>query len=39
LRLAIPALFARYPGLRLTAAPRYGDLYHFHGLDRLVVRP
>jgi len=37
LRVALPILFARCPGLRLAAPPRYADLYHFHGLERLEV--
>lgn len=37
LRIALPALFARRPRLRLAETPRYADLYHFHGLARLVV--
>jgi unspecific monooxygenase len=37
LRVALPILFARCPGLRLAGAPRYADLYHFHGLERLEV--
>jgi len=37
LRLALPILFARCPGLRLAAPTRYADLYHFHGLERLIV--
>lgn len=37
LQLALPALFRRLPGLRLAAPPRYGNVYHFHGLERLVV--
>jgi len=37
LQVALPILFARLPGLRLKGKPRYADLYHFHGLDRLVV--
>jgi len=32
---AIPALFARLPGLRLVGPARYGDRYHFHGLSAL----
>jgi unspecific monooxygenase len=35
LQIALPVLFARLPGLRLAAAPRYADLYHFHGLEAL----
>ncbi|WP_108814897.1 cytochrome P450 [Loktanella sp. Alg231-35] len=37
LRIALEALFTRCPHLRLTEAPRYGDVYHFHGLERLMV--
>jgi cytochrome P450 len=37
LQIALPALFARHPGLMLAEPPRYADLYHFHGLDRLSV--
>ncbi|MFP4275317.1 MAG: cytochrome P450, partial [Paracoccaceae bacterium] len=37
LRVALPILFARCPDLRLAAPPRYADLYHFHGLERLDV--
>ncbi|MEO0654159.1 MAG: cytochrome P450, partial [Pseudomonadota bacterium] len=35
LRIALPILFARCPALRLTASPRYADVFHFHGLERL----
>ncbi len=37
LQIALPLLFRRCPGLRLTEPPRYGDVYHFHGLQRLMV--
>jgi cytochrome P450 len=37
LQVALPALFAARPDLRLAAPPRYADIYHFHGLERLVV--
>jgi unspecific monooxygenase len=37
LQIALPILFARMPGLRLAGTPRYADLYHFHGLERLAV--
>jgi cytochrome P450 len=37
LQIALPILFARCPGLRLVEGPRYGDIYHFHGLERLMV--
>jgi cytochrome P450 len=35
---ALPILFARRPDLRLTEVPEYADVYHFHGLRRLMVR-
>ncbi len=37
LQIALPALFARFPRLRLAEAPVYADLYHFHGLKRLLL--
>ena len=37
-RIALEVLFARCPDLKLTQAPRYGDVYHFHGLERLMVQ-
>jgi unspecific monooxygenase len=39
LQIALPILFDRLPGLRLAAPPRYGDVYHFHGLEALRVTP
>lgn len=38
LQTALPILFDRLPGLALAEPPRYANLYHFHGLDRLMVR-
>ncbi|WP_136644548.1 cytochrome P450 [Tabrizicola sp. YIM 78059] len=38
LQIALPILFARHPGLRLTGKPEYADVYHFHGLRALRVR-
>jgi cytochrome P450 len=35
--VAVPRLFERLPGLRLTEPPSYRDSYHFHGLERLMV--
>src|SRR5690606_19562138 len=35
LQVALATLFERLPGLRLAAPPRYNDVYHFHGLERL----
>ena len=37
LQVAFSELFRRLPKLRLTEPPRYNDVYHFHGLDRLMV--
>jgi unspecific monooxygenase len=34
---ALPVLFRRLPGLKLAAKPAYADVYHFHGLGRLMV--
>lgn len=34
---ALPILFQRLPGLKLVGRPVYGDVYHFHGLTRLIV--
>ena len=39
MQIALRVLFARMPGLRLAERPRYADLYHFHGLERLRVAP
>lgn len=36
--IALERLFARCPRLELAEAPRYANLYHFHGLTRLMVR-
>ncbi|MBN9304209.1 MAG: cytochrome [Devosia sp. 67-54] len=37
LQVALSTLFRRLPGLRLAAPPRYNNVYHFHGLERLDV--
>ena len=37
LQVALSTLFRRLPGLQLAAEPRYNDVYHFHGLERLDV--
>lgn len=37
LKIALPILFQRLPGLRIAAPPRYADLYHFHGLETLIL--
>ncbi|WP_137152071.1 cytochrome P450 [Devosia sp. FKR38] len=38
LQVALSELFRRLPRLRLAEAPRYNDVYHFHGLEKLMVR-
>lgn len=38
LQTALPILFQRLPGLRLVEQPCYADVYHFHGLERLMVQ-
>jgi cytochrome P450 len=37
LQVAFSELFRRLPKLRLADQPRYNDVYHFHGLQRLLV--
>jgi cytochrome P450 len=39
LQIALPILFQRLPQLRLIAPPSYANVYHFHGLDCLMVEP
>ncbi len=36
--VSLRVLFEKCPNLRLTDVPRYADVYHFHGLERLMVR-
>ncbi len=38
LRIALPILFRRLPGLALAEPPRWRDTFHFHGLEALKVR-
>jgi cytochrome P450 len=35
--VALEVLFIRLPRLRLAEAPQYKDVYHFHGLENLMV--
>jgi cytochrome P450 len=37
LQVAFGELFRRLPKLRMVEQPRYNDVYHFHGLERLMV--
>ena len=38
LQIALEVLWDRCPGLTLAGTPAYADVYHFHGLERLMVR-
>lgn len=38
LQVAFSELFRRLPRLRLAEEPRYSNVYHFHGLEKLMVR-
>ncbi|MEL6570290.1 MAG: cytochrome P450 [Pseudomonadota bacterium] len=38
IKIALLTLFSRCTDLRLSAPPRYADIYHFHGLERLMVQ-
>ena len=38
LLVGLRVLFERCPTLGLVDAPHYADVYHFHGLERLMVR-
>ena len=38
LQVALKVLFDRLPRLRLAETPRYRDVYHFHGLEKLEIR-
>ena len=37
LQVALPILFGRLPGLRIAEPPCYADVYHFHGLEKLML--
>ena len=37
MQIALPALFAHAPNLRITRSARFSDSYHFHKLDELIV--
>ena len=37
LRIGLTTLLRMYPDLRMVEPARYADLYHFHGLERLIV--
>ena len=37
MQIALPALFAHLPEMKLAEEPRFANTYHFHKLDRLLV--
>ena len=37
LTVALDRLFTRLPDLSLAGTPQYADVYHFHGLEKLMV--
>ncbi len=37
MKIALPILFARCPGMQLATTAEYANTYHFHGLRRLMV--
>jgi len=38
MQIALKTLFDRHPRLRITAPPKYANVYHFHGLEALQVQ-
>ncbi len=38
LRIALETLLTRCPNLQISETPHYGNVYHFHGLERLMVK-
>ena len=38
LQISLEVLFERCPHLKLAAAPQYADVFHFHGLEALMVQ-
>jgi len=37
LKIGLETLFRRCPALKMTQTPEYADIFHFHGLDALIV--
>ncbi|MGI9393058.1 MAG: cytochrome P450 [Boseongicola sp.] len=37
MQIALPALFSRCPDIRIVEPPRVANLYHFRGLEKLIV--
>lgn len=38
MQIALPALFSRCPDLKIVEPPTVANLYHFHGLEELMVQ-
>jgi len=38
MQIALPILFSARPGLKLAEPARYAPVYHFHGLERLMLK-
>ena len=38
MQISLKAVFERNPNLRITAQPKYANVYHFHGLEALWVQ-
>jgi cytochrome P450 len=39
LQVALPALFAHFPDMKIAEPPQYAPTYHFHNLTRLMITP
>ena len=37
MQIALPILFTKFPKMGLAEKPRYADVYHFHGLEKLFI--
>ena len=37
MQIALQLLFTKFPKMQLAETPRYADVYHFHGLEKLLV--
>ena len=37
MQIALPMLFTQFPKMDLAEKPRYADVYHFHGLEKLMI--
>ena len=37
MQIALPMLFKEYPYMEFAEPPRYANVYHFHGLEKLSI--